>query len=316
MAPRRPRDLDELTEQLRIAFYRGEIASGGKVPSTREIARRLHISPTTALSLFKRLEDEGVLESRERSGTFLKGVGLERPRSSRDAALFRMTVQTDRRLKLLNATAAEFSEALLRASGEVAREDFKFAILMHREAFEMAMAVVRARLPRAAVVRLSPDVGGEPNPRAALARDPSIKCLLATYLYGERAYALARDFRRHMIVIRPEPGGLEKMTPSPGATRFVLVHDRQTADDLRRLAPKVFPADVAARFVVASLEAEHAEDAPVFSTMARSAHEVLASTLSFHEASERYGATKRVDRLPANISESTIEDMLFHYVFA
>src|SRR5687767_6233700 len=107
MGVRIARKLERLTEQLRVAFYMGEIASGGKVPSTREIAKRLHISPTTALSLFKKLEDEGILELRERSGAFLKGIGLERHRNPRDVALLRTAIQTARRLKLLNSSASE-----------------------------------------------------------------------------------------------------------------------------------------------------------------------------------------------------------------
>ena len=316
MARRPSRGIETLTNELRAAFYTGAIRTGGKVPSIREIARRMDISPTTALALFNRLNAEGMIESHQRSGTVLRRVGLEKARDARELALFKLVVHTSKRLSLLNTSVDAFSELLMRCSGAVVRTDFTFGIVMHGEAFRRAVSLVRSRLPNAQCIRLSPNASDDARVRETLKADPSIKCLLATYLYANRALQLARDLDRYMVVIRPDPGSLRRLMPSPGAKRYVLTHDRQTANDLRNLARTLFDDDVTSRFIVAALEAEDAEDAAAFQEIEREAQVVTATAGCFKEVSQRYAGRLRVEMNPPNLGDGTVEEMLFHYLFA
>ena len=66
-----------LRDYLRANFYLRNIAPGDKLVSHRELSRQLRISPTTALRLYEELESEGLLDTKERSGTFLKKLALK-----------------------------------------------------------------------------------------------------------------------------------------------------------------------------------------------------------------------------------------------
>jgi hypothetical protein len=65
--------------------------------------------------------------------------------------------------------------------------------------------------------------------------------------------------------------------PPPGGKRYMIVRDRRTARDLRRLAPVIFEPGAAARFLVGALQAEQDEDAGFFEEVEREAPEVIAS---------------------------------------
>ncbi|MDP2321769.1 MAG: MarR family transcriptional regulator [Acidobacteriota bacterium] len=316
MARRPARGIETLTNDLRAAFYTGEIATGGRVLSVREIARRMGISPTTALALVHRLEAEGMIESRLRSGTFLRRVGLEKGRDARELSLFKLALQTSKRLSLINTSGEAFSELLMRCSGEVVRTDFVFGIVMHGEAFGSAVSLVRHRLPNAPCIRLSPDASDDTKVRNTLQADRSMKCLLATYLYANRALQLARDFGRYMVVIRPDPGSFGRLIPNPGLKRYLLTRDRQTANDVRNLVRTLFDDEAASRLIVAALEAEDAEDATAFQEIEREAEVVSATPGCFKEVSQRYAGCLSVEMAPANLGEGTVEEMLYHYLFA
>src|SRR5947207_14401083 len=50
----------------------GALRSGERVPSLRQLSRQMHVSITTALQAYLWLESRGYLESRPRSGFFVR----------------------------------------------------------------------------------------------------------------------------------------------------------------------------------------------------------------------------------------------------
>ena len=95
----RPGGLPCITTQLRASYYLAQLSSGDRLPPVRALAKHLGISPTTAFDLYRTLEEEGFVHSRERSGTFLRTVGREQRRPSRDVAVFRTVSATARTLR-------------------------------------------------------------------------------------------------------------------------------------------------------------------------------------------------------------------------
>jgi GntR family transcriptional regulator/MocR family aminotransferase len=61
----------ELSRQLRRAILDGRLPSGGRLPPTRELARRLNVSRTPVTVAYDRLTGEGFITSRVGAGTFL-----------------------------------------------------------------------------------------------------------------------------------------------------------------------------------------------------------------------------------------------------
>ena len=82
-------------EQLRIAIRQlvatGALPVGSRLPTVRQLAADLRIAPGTVGRAYRELELEGIIESRGRHGTHIKGAprppqAAERSRRIRDAA--------------------------------------------------------------------------------------------------------------------------------------------------------------------------------------------------------------------------------------
>jgi GntR family transcriptional regulator len=61
----------QIEDGLRRLVASGSLATGGAVPSVRELARELRINPATVSKAYQRLTDDGVLEVRRGEGTFV-----------------------------------------------------------------------------------------------------------------------------------------------------------------------------------------------------------------------------------------------------
>ena len=61
----------EIYRQLRRAILDGRLPPGGRLPPTRELARRLSVSRTTVTTAYDRLVGEGFVSSRVGAGTFV-----------------------------------------------------------------------------------------------------------------------------------------------------------------------------------------------------------------------------------------------------
>ncbi|MCB0080181.1 MAG: GntR family transcriptional regulator, partial [Caldilineaceae bacterium] len=64
----------QLYSALRDAILRGQIRSGTRLPSTRDLARSLHLSRNTVTAAFEQLVAEGYLESRVGDGTYVSSA--------------------------------------------------------------------------------------------------------------------------------------------------------------------------------------------------------------------------------------------------
>ena len=74
----------EIYRQLRRAILDGRLPPGGRLPPTREMARRLNVSRTTVTVAYDRLTGEGFITSRVGAGTFVSDdvaapAGPDRP---------------------------------------------------------------------------------------------------------------------------------------------------------------------------------------------------------------------------------------------
>lgn len=79
-----------LFEQLRAQLVEqvrgGELAPGAKLPTVRELAAELGIAVNTAAKVYRLLEDDGVIETFGRRGTFVAAQGDAAERALQDAA--------------------------------------------------------------------------------------------------------------------------------------------------------------------------------------------------------------------------------------
>ena len=64
---------EQLADALRARIGRGTLAPGQRVPPVRELALELSLAANTVAKAYRRLESEGLLAGRGRSGTFVVG---------------------------------------------------------------------------------------------------------------------------------------------------------------------------------------------------------------------------------------------------
>jgi DNA-binding transcriptional regulator YhcF (GntR family) len=64
---------EQLRAQLADAVSSGELVPGDRLPTVRKLAEELGIAPGTVARAYRELETAGVLETRGRNGSFVRG---------------------------------------------------------------------------------------------------------------------------------------------------------------------------------------------------------------------------------------------------
>lgn len=62
---------EQVLNQIRSSIAKGEIALGEKIPSVRELAQALKITPNTVMRAYQELERDQLTETRRGQGTFI-----------------------------------------------------------------------------------------------------------------------------------------------------------------------------------------------------------------------------------------------------
>ena len=71
MAERRSEIADTIRQRIMSGLHLGTLPPGTRLPSTREIADEFDVAPRTAMSAYRLLEAEGLVELRRRSGIYV-----------------------------------------------------------------------------------------------------------------------------------------------------------------------------------------------------------------------------------------------------
>lgn len=103
----------QIESQLRGLILGGQLAEGTLLPSIREFAAFLKCSVITVRRVYQDLENEGLLRTRQGTGTFVSGVDAERRqghRFERVVQAFEKAVETGLQLQC----TPEEMEAILR----------------------------------------------------------------------------------------------------------------------------------------------------------------------------------------------------------
>ncbi|MDH4116708.1 MAG: aminotransferase class I/II-fold pyridoxal phosphate-dependent enzyme [Acidimicrobiia bacterium] len=119
---------------------RGSLEAGLRLPTVRQLARHLEVSPTTVASAWRRLHTGGVIETRGRAGTFVTEHTGPRRRSwlSGQPGRYRLDLSTGTPDPLLLPTIGHILDRL----GEPSSESYMGPVVIPE-----LEAAIRARLP-------------------------------------------------------------------------------------------------------------------------------------------------------------------------
>jgi GntR family transcriptional regulator len=77
--PRSPTPIyAQIATRVRIAVAAGDLCAGDALPSVRALASRLRVNPATVVQAYRELAQDGVVDMRHGSGTFVAPVAPER----------------------------------------------------------------------------------------------------------------------------------------------------------------------------------------------------------------------------------------------
>ena len=77
----------QITDQVRTLCATGALQAGDQLPSVRQLAHELAVNQNTILRVYERLEQEGWIERRHGSGSYVAGKGSAKSLSQEKAAL-------------------------------------------------------------------------------------------------------------------------------------------------------------------------------------------------------------------------------------
>lgn len=77
----------QLVQQVREGIARGDLETGEKLPSVRQLSRELLVNPNTIARAYTELEREGVLIGRQGLGLFVAEIKSELTKTAREKRL-------------------------------------------------------------------------------------------------------------------------------------------------------------------------------------------------------------------------------------
>ena len=80
----------QLIDQVRSGIASGSLTAGDQLPTVRQFAVDLAITPTTVMRAYRELELGGLLETHQGTGTFISNRKLEKNSAERDRQLGQM----------------------------------------------------------------------------------------------------------------------------------------------------------------------------------------------------------------------------------
>jgi GntR family transcriptional regulator len=111
--PRSPTPLyAQIAGRLRLAIAAGELRSGDGLPSVRQLASRLRVNPATVVQAYRELEVEGLVSTRQGTGTFVQEVAVERRSKDREQEARRLVRELIARAGSVGISVAELQSAV------------------------------------------------------------------------------------------------------------------------------------------------------------------------------------------------------------
>ena len=100
----------QLAEQIRSAIARGRLQANARLPSVRDLSRRLVINPNTVARAYTELERDGLLVTRHGMGVFVAQPGSDLTKKARRERLAVLLDGFFTEAVLLGFTADEVKE--------------------------------------------------------------------------------------------------------------------------------------------------------------------------------------------------------------
>jgi GntR family transcriptional regulator len=101
----------QIASRLRLAIATGQVAPSMPLPSVRQLAAEIRVNPATVVQSYRELERDGLVESRQGAGTFVKDLAEPRRSGERQREARRLVRELVAEASGVGITAAELDHA-------------------------------------------------------------------------------------------------------------------------------------------------------------------------------------------------------------
>lgn len=112
----------QIESQLRSLIITGQIKEGTLLPSIREFASNLRCSVITVRRVYQDLENEGLLRTKQGTGTFVAQVGIDKKEDYKQAAVKEALIQAAKVGRSVGSTREELEHWFAEVMNEFYRE--------------------------------------------------------------------------------------------------------------------------------------------------------------------------------------------------
>jgi len=113
----------QIASQMRSLIFSGRLPAGTLLPSIRELAQETECSVITVRRVYQELESEGLVRTKQGTGTFVAEVEQDRRGQFQYEAVRAAMTQALERIKMSGLTVQEVREAFEQALREVFTEE-------------------------------------------------------------------------------------------------------------------------------------------------------------------------------------------------
>jgi len=111
----------QIAGRLRVAVATGELAPGAPLPSVRQLAAGIRVNPATVVQAYRELESDGIVESRQGAGTFVRELAEPKRATERQREARRLVRQLLADASGLGLTEEDLEQAWKRETGGKSR---------------------------------------------------------------------------------------------------------------------------------------------------------------------------------------------------
>lgn len=148
---------EQLYQQIASLIRSGELPPHSQLPTVRDLASQLHVNYNTVRSVYLRLQQEGLVDSRQGRGTIVSNVVNDPLLTRNPAHLALLAKETLHKVKAMGYTLEEFTRVLSAVSQEIDQLPVLFLRFTELELAEYCRSV-QYHLPSAMVEGWTLDV--------------------------------------------------------------------------------------------------------------------------------------------------------------
>lgn len=217
--------VDQIRKQISSRIYFGDLQGGDRLPSVRELASQLGVAKSTVHRIYSELEEQGILETRPRSGVYIRGDGNDL--LSLNAVRFKVLRQTVQQAENLALTPEHLLVQLRRLMGFEAPRA-RFGMVSAQETYEIVIGDLPDHV--AGCVEWVPP-RGNPHRRTG-GRASAVDYLITTYVHRQAGARLARVWSvpRIQLLLRPERCQ-RLFSPLQKGIKCLVWRDRDVVDE-------------------------------------------------------------------------------------